>query len=79
MDLEGVSLTFTDEALVAVAKEAARRKTGARGLRSILEESMLDIMYDIPSQEQVKEVVVSEDVILKKNVPLIMYDCAESA
>ncbi|OEU73819.1 MAG: ATP-dependent protease ATP-binding subunit ClpX [Desulfuromonadales bacterium C00003068] len=79
MDLEGVALTFTDEALVAVAKEAARRKTGARGLRSILEESMLDIMYDIPSQEQVKEVVVSEDVILKKNVPLIMYDCAESA
>jgi len=79
MELEGVSLTFTDEALVAVAKEAARRKTGARGLRSILEESMLDIMYDIPSQEQVKEVVVSEDVILKKNVPLIMYDCAESA
>lgn len=79
MDLEGVALTFTDEALVAIAKEAARRKTGARGLRSILEESMLDIMYDIPSQEQVKEVVVSEDVILKKNVPLIMYDCAESA
>lgn len=79
MELEGVSLTFTDEALVAVAKEAARRKTGARGLRSILEESMLDIMYDIPSQEQVKEVVVSEDVVLKKNVPLIMYDCAESA
>jgi ATP-dependent Clp protease ATP-binding subunit ClpX len=79
MDLEGVSLTFTDEALITVAKEAARRKTGARGLRSILEESMLDIMYDIPSQEHVKEVVVSEDVILKKNVPLIMYDCAESA
>lgn len=79
MELEGVSLTFTDEALVAVAKEAARRKTGARGLRSILEESMLDIMYDIPSQEQVKEVVVSDDVILKKNVPLVMYDCAESA
>lgn len=79
MDLEGVSLTFTDEALTTVAKEAARRKTGARGLRSILEESMLDIMYDIPSQEHVKEVVVSEDVILKKNVPLVMYDCAESA
>lgn len=79
MELEGVSLTFTDDALVAVAKEAARRKTGARGLRSILEESMLDIMYDIPSQEQVKEVVVSEEVVLKKNTPLIMYDCAETA
>ena len=79
LDLEGVGLKFTDGALVAVATEAARRKTGARGLRSILEESMLDIMYDIPSQEHVREVVISEDVILKKNMPLIMYDCAESA
>ena len=79
LDLEGVGLKFTDSALVAVAKEAARRKTGARGLRSILEEAMLDIMYDIPSQEHVKEVVIGEDVILKKNMPLIVYDCAESA
>ncbi|MEA3465000.1 MAG: ATP-dependent Clp protease ATP-binding subunit ClpX [Thermodesulfobacteriota bacterium] len=79
LDLEGVSLEFADSALVAVAKEAARRKTGARGLRSILEESMLDIMYDIPSQEHVKKVVIGEDVILKKHMPLIVYDCAESA
>lgn len=79
LELEDVALKFTDGALVAVAKEAARRKTGARGLRSILEEAMLDIMYDIPSQEHVKEVVISEDVVLKKTAPLIVYDCAESA
>nr|WP_320115505.1 ATP-dependent Clp protease ATP-binding subunit ClpX [uncultured Desulfuromonas sp.] len=79
LDLEDVALKFTDGALVAVAKEAARRKTGARGLRSILEEVMLDIMYDIPSQDHVKEVVISEDVVVKKTAPLIVYDCAESA
>ncbi|MCD6525464.1 MAG: ATP-dependent Clp protease ATP-binding subunit ClpX [Desulfuromonas sp.] len=79
LDLDDVALKFTDGALVAIAKEAARRKTGARGLRSILEEAMLDIMYDIPSQEHVKEVVISEDVVLKKTAPLIVYDCAESA
>ncbi|PLX90043.1 MAG: ATP-dependent Clp protease ATP-binding subunit ClpX [Desulfuromonas sp.] len=79
LDLEDVALKFTDGALVAVAKEAARRKTGARGLRSILEEVMLDIMYDVPSQKHVKEVVISEDVVVKKTAPLIVYDCAESA
>ncbi len=79
LQLEGVSLNFTDDALVAIAREAARRKTGARGLRSILEESMLDIMYDIPSQDYVKEVFITEDVILKKNTPRIVYECAESA
>jgi ATP-dependent Clp protease ATP-binding subunit ClpX len=78
-ELEDVVLKFTDDALVAIAQEAARRKTGARGLRSILEESMLDVMYDIPSQNDVKEVVISEDVILKKNQPRIMHECAESA
>ena len=78
-ELEDVVLKFTDDALVAIAHEAARRKTGARGLRSILEESMLDVMYDIPSQNDVKEVVISEDVILKKNQPRIMHECAESA
>jgi len=79
MELEDVSLKFTDDALVAIAREAARRKTGARGLRSILEESMLEVMFDIPSQDHVKEVVISEDVILKKNSPRIVYECAESA
>lgn len=78
-ELEDVTLKFTDGALVAIARETTKRKTGARGLRSILEETMLDIMYDIPSQKQIKEVVISEDVVLKKSDPLIVYDCAESA
>ncbi|MFA5699932.1 MAG: ATP-dependent Clp protease ATP-binding subunit ClpX [Desulfuromonas sp.] len=77
-ELEGVELKFTGGALAAVARLAAQRKTGARGLRSILEETMLDIMFDIPSQKHVKEVVISEEVVLKKTDPLIVYDCAES-
>ncbi|MDD2558479.1 MAG: ATP-dependent Clp protease ATP-binding subunit ClpX [Desulfuromonadaceae bacterium] len=78
-ELEGVELKFTLGALAAVARLAAQRKTGARGLRSILEETMLDIMFEIPSQKHVKEVVISEEVVLKKTDPLIVYDCAESA
>jgi ATP-dependent Clp protease ATP-binding subunit ClpX len=78
-DMERVNLKFTDGALVAVAKEALKRKTGARGLRSILENAMLDVMYDIPSQDRVKEVVVNDDVILQGTQPIIVYDCAESA
>jgi ATP-dependent Clp protease ATP-binding subunit ClpX len=78
-DMEKVQLKFTDGALVAVAEEALKRKTGARGLRSIIENSMLDVMYDIPSQDRVKEVVINEDVIRQQGKPIIVYDCAESA
>lgn len=78
-DMEKVHLKFTDGALVAIAKEALSRKTGARGLRSILENAMLDVMYDIPSQDRVKEVVLNEDVITKGVKPIILYDVAESA
>ena len=78
-DMENVTLKFTDGALVAVAQEALKRKTGSRGLRSILDNAMLDVMYDIPSQDRVREVVVNEDVILKGNQPLIIYEHAESA
>ena len=78
-EMEKVDLKFTDGALVAIAKEALKRKTGARGLRSILENSMLDIMYDIPSQDRIKEVVINEDVIYKNANPIVLYDCAESA
>ncbi len=78
-EMENVSLKFTDGALIAVAKEALKRKTGARGLRSILENAMLDIMYDIPSQDRVREVVINEDVIFKGTQPIIIYECAESA
>ncbi len=78
-EMEKVKLKFTDGALVAVASQALKRKTGARGLRSILENSMLDIMYEIPSQDRVKEVVINEDVVLRKAKPIVLYDCAESA
>jgi ATP-dependent Clp protease ATP-binding subunit ClpX len=78
--MEHVRLKFTDGSLVAIAKESLKRKTGARGLRSILENAMLDIMYDIPSQTMVKEVVISEDVIYNKEKPIIVYeDMAKSA
>ena len=78
-DMEKVNLKFTDGALVAIAREALKRKTGARGLRSILENAMLDVMYDIPSQDRVKEVVINEDVILNRARPIVLYECAESA
>lgn len=68
---ERVKLRFTDEALRAVAFEALQRKTGARGLRSILEQSMLDIMYELPEYKNLQEVIVNEDVIYK-NAPCIL-------
>ena len=73
-ELEGVNLRFTDSALAAVAKEAVKRKSGARGLRAILETSMLEIMYDIPSVEDVKECVISEDVVLNREEPILLYE-----
>jgi len=78
-EMEKVHLKFTDGALVAVAEEALKRKTGARGLRSIIENAMLDVMYDIPSQDRVKEVVINEDVIRQQGKPIVVYECAESA
>ena len=74
-----VDLKFTDGALVAIAREALKRKTGARGLRSILENAMLDVMYDIPSQDRVKEVVITEEVVVGSARPIVLYECAESA
>ncbi len=73
-EFENVELKFQQEALRAVAEEATNRKSGARALRAILEEVMLDIMYDIPSQKDVKECVISEEVILKREKPLILYE-----
>ena len=72
-DFDGVKLKFTKGALTAVARESLDRKSGARGLRAILEASMLDVMYEIPSKVGVKEVVVNEDVISKHEPPLIVY------
>ena len=73
-DMEGVELKFTQEALVAIAKEALARKTGARGLRSIMEEIMLDVMYDIPSKANIKECVISDDVVTGKKPPVLVYE-----
>jgi len=78
-DMEKVNLKFTDGALVAIARETLERKTGARGLRAILENAMLDVMYDIPSQDRVKEVVLNEEVISRGAKPIVLYDVAESA
>ncbi|NTX53389.1 MULTISPECIES: ATP-dependent Clp protease ATP-binding subunit ClpX [Myxococcus] len=76
-ELDGVALKFTDGALKAIASEAIRRKAGARGLRSILESAMLDVMYEIPSRKTVREVLISEEVILKKSEPVILHSAAE--
>ena len=73
-EMEGVNLRLTDSALSAIATEAIKRKSGARGLRAILENSMLDIMYEIPSIENVKECVISEDVVLRKEDPILLYE-----
>ncbi|MFT7580658.1 MAG: ATP-dependent Clp protease ATP-binding subunit ClpX [Myxococcota bacterium] len=74
LDMDGVRLTFTDGALRAVAAKALARKTGARGLRAIIEDAMLDVMYDIPSMDNVKEVVVNEEVISGDGRPMIVFD-----
>ena len=73
-EMDNVKLTFTTGALKAIARESLARRAGARGLRSILENSMLDIMYEVPSLELVKEVVVSEEVIERGEKPLIVYE-----
>ena len=71
--LEGVELEIREDAMLAVAKRAMERKTGARGLRSILERALLDVMFDLPSVENVKKVVVESDVITDGAKPLVIY------
>ena len=72
-EMEDTQLTFTDDALMAIAKRAIERKTGARGLRSILEEVLLDTMFELPSMEGVEEVVVNDECIMRKGEPLLIY------
>ena len=69
-ELEDVGLTFTDDALVAVAKKAIERKTGARGLRSIVENILLDTMFDLPDFEGVDEIVIDKDVVAGTKEPV---------
>lgn len=73
-EMDGVKLRFTKGGLRAVAQKAITRESGARGLRAILEEAMLDVMYEVPSKEGIKEVVVSEDAINNGESPLIVYE-----
>ncbi len=73
-DFEKVKLRFTDGALASIAKLAIERGSGARGLRSIMENIMLDLMYEIPSQKNIKECIINEGVVLKKENPIILYE-----
>ena len=72
-DIEGVKLTFTPEALKAIAKRAIKRKTGARGLRSIMEDILLDTMFELPGMDGVSEVVVNDDVVNGTAKPLVVH------
>jgi len=74
MEMEGVNLRLTDSALLAIAKEASKRKSGARGLRAIMESCMIDIMYEIPSMANVKECVIGEDTVLNKEDPILLFE-----
>ncbi|KLU64291.1 ATP-dependent Clp protease ATP-binding subunit ClpX [Desulfosporosinus acididurans] len=78
MELDGVTLEFKDSALTSIASEAIRRNTGARGLRAIVEELMLNVMYDLPSRTDVTKCVVTQEVVQKKEEPvLVMADKAK--
>ncbi|WP_434359509.1 ATP-dependent protease ATP-binding subunit ClpX [Parasalinivibrio latis] len=78
LEMDGVELEFRDDALVAIARKAMERKTGARGLRSIVEAVLLDTMYDLPSNKSVSKVVIDESVIKGESAPLLIYDNAEN-
>src|SRR6056297_2987979 len=73
-EIEGVNLRFTDSALAAIARESMKRGAGARGLRAILENTMLNIMYDLPSIGGVKECVVGEEVVVNREDPILLYE-----
>jgi ATP-dependent Clp protease ATP-binding subunit ClpX len=78
-EMENVRLKFTEGALRAIAREALVRKSGARGLRAIMEEIMLDVMYDVPSHPEIEEVVISEEVVENREQPIVVYASASRA
>src|SRR2546430_738806 len=78
-DLEKVRLKFTDDAVAAISREALKRGTGARGLRAILEEVMLEIMYDLPSIQGLKECIITREVILNHERPLLVTEAQEQS
>jgi len=73
-EYDHIRLRFTEGAVTAIAKEAVKRKSGARGLRSVMEEAMLEVMYELPSQENVRECVISEQVIMNGDYPVVLYE-----
>ncbi|MDH3453648.1 MAG: ATP-dependent Clp protease ATP-binding subunit ClpX, partial [Desulfuromonadales bacterium] len=73
-EFDEVRLRFTEGALSAIATEAMKRKSGARGLRAVMEEAMLEVMYELPSENDVRECVISEQVILNGDYPVILYE-----
>ncbi len=77
-ELEGIALRFTESALKAIARKAMDRKSGARGLRSVMEEAMLEVMYELPSDEQATECIINEQVITRGEYPVILYDNTET-
>lgn len=72
-ELDGVQLDFKEDALEAIAKKSLERKTGARGLRAIMEDTMMDLMYEIPSDNTTKECVITKDAVEKKAEPEIIH------
>jgi ATP-dependent Clp protease ATP-binding subunit ClpX len=78
-EMEGVSLVFAEEAILQVAELALERKTGARGLRSIMESVLLDTMYELPSCKNVEEVVITKDVVVGKCKPILKYSKIKSS
>lgn len=76
-ELEGVKLEFSDDALREVAQKALERKTGARGLRAILEKSMMEIMYELPSMSGVSKCIITKDVIVNESEPMLVYEDQE--
>ncbi|HIA03828.1 MAG TPA: ATP-dependent Clp protease ATP-binding subunit ClpX [Myxococcales bacterium] len=73
-EIDGVQLKFTDGSLYAIARKALVRKSGARGLRSIIESAMLEVMYDVPSDPSIKEVVINEETIEHNKQPMVVYE-----
>ncbi len=73
-EFDNIRLRFTEGALTAIAQEALKRKSGARGLRSVMENAMMEVMYELPSEENVKECVISEQVILSGDYPVVLYE-----
>ena len=78
-EMDNVKLKFTDGSLRLIAREALERKAGARGLRGILEEIMLDVMYDLPSKENVRECIIDDEVASTSKPPVLVYETEAEA